>query len=536
MPFSVNIRRDNLAKLFPAFILVEDSGRFIDVGPSLAQHLPEFGQGENLADHFTIGGNKGDLGFEAMANSGSLIELYAVTQSLRLSGMVLPSDNGWLITARHLPLQFSLESGDWQMSDFGPDDPVVAGLLLSGLQKAMLEEAKQGAVDLERQRQRSIKMLQRFSQMAGYMAHDFNNLLSIIQLKSGQLLDDQTLSRRNWRIGKAIKETAARGAKLTQSLMTLSKQKYDSSTPMPIDQLIRQNLEFLRSLCGNKSSLTVDLRSDGAFVRCNESHLLNCLVNIVGNARDAIEVAGNINISTAIVSTNLSSAKMPKQPPVRDYVLVTVADNGPGMSEAVIQQAFELLFSTKPTGNGIGLASVLDFARQMGGDARIDSSPGSGTSVHIYLPVMAQCDVPPDLPLAGDRSNAAEGGANGRLAGRALLVEDEPFALESLGELLRGWGLTVTMFDNAIEAREEIERRADLPFDLLLSDVLLAGISGIDLARYANSVSPQTRIILMSGFVPEDLLLEPDWQFVRKPLDPVSLRKTLAAVLDLPPN
>lgn len=536
MPYSVEMHRNNLEKLFPAFILVDDSGRISDVGASLAQHLPGIGQGENLADHLVIDENKRELGFEVLARDGKAIELFAIAKPLRLAGIVLAANNEWFIAARHLPLVFSLDSDEWHMSDFGPDDPILAGLMLAGLQKAMLVEAKHNAADLEHQRQRSVKLLQRFTQLSGFMAHDFNNLLSIIQLKAGQLLDGQTLSRRNWQFGKAIQETAERGAKLTQTLMTLSKQRYDKSTLLAIDRVLLQNVEFLRSLCGNKAGLTVDLQSDNAFVECNESQFLNCIVNIVVNAREAMDKSGSINIKSTIVTTALSCDKRRLQPPVGQYVMITVTDNGSGMSETIVQQAFEPLFSTKPTGNGIGLASVLDFARQMGGDAHIDSCPASGTSVHIYLPVMAQSDAPQGQSFDGNRDNAADKGTELRFAGRVLLVEDEPFALEALGELLSGWGLAVTMAKDASAGRKQIDSSADLPFDLLLSDVLLSDGSGIDLARYVNTVSPRTRVMLMSGYVPEDFVLEPDWHFSRKPLNPALLRTAVAAKLALPSN
>lgn len=513
---AIEIDNARLGQLFPAFILIDPQGSIAALGPSLLRHFPGITPGSQLADHFKLDDGFDEARLADLAASGDLLQLVCRTGTLRLSGSVVATGSGYLLAVRHLPSQFALLSETLQMSDFGPDDPIVPGMLLVGLQKAMLEESQANALDLARERQRSINLLDRFSRVAGFMAHDFNNFLSIIRLNADRIAGSPNEGARNGRLARIITEMAERGSEITRSLMTLSRQRYDTRLPIVIDDLIRENYAFLKTIVGTKAQLELALEAPARAVETSRVAVLNCIMNLLINARDAMPDGGTITISTAIRQAALQQAPSP----ARDHIALVVRDSGVGMEGEVLSRAFEPLFSTKATGNGIGLASVLDFARELGGDACLDSRPGEGATVYMYLPA---------APLARDEAPAAPAAAvSSQAMPRVLLVEDEPYALEALAEVLESLDFDVVPCLDAGEARRAL---AESDFDLLLSDIVLGGESGIDLAHAALADRPALSVILMSGYVPDTEAIPPEWQFIRKPIDSSLLQDMALRVL-----
>ena len=203
---------------------------------------------------------------------------------------------------------------------------------------------------------------------------------------------------------------------------------------------------------------------------------------------------------------------------LRRYVAVRLSDSGPGMSAAVLSRVFEPLFSTKPHGSGIGLASVQEFALEMEGEVCLDAVAGEGTSVYLYLP-LAAVSAPDDADLASPP--AASVSATGL---RVLIVEDEPYALEALCELVEGMGHTACAAANAAAAQDIMLAG---PCDLMLSDVVLPGVGGLELARWVEARQPGIPVVLMSGYVPDARQMSARWTFIRKPIDTEQLRKVL---------
>ena len=247
---------------------------------------------------------------------------------------------------------------------------------------------------------------------------------------------------------------------------------------------------------------------------------MNCIVNLLINAREAMPSGGSVVLSSTLSDVCPSTGARGR------FVLLQCQDTGIGMDDETQARAFDLFFTTKRRGSGIGLASVKDFAAESGGNVMVRSRLGAGTCVTIILPL-----VPPGPRLALDEADTTAPATlpeSARCRHRVLIVEDEAYALEALSELLADDDFIVSSALSAAEAKRCLDEQAH---DLLLTDVVMPGESGIELALWVADRYPDTRIMLMSGFVPEHDTLQPDWRYIRKPLDSQRLCEMIRAAL-----
>lgn len=523
-------RLDRIFALLPSAIFVDYLGQIQDVGPSLQRNMPNIKRGDRLDFHFSWTGGVGvEQWIDATRPDGG-IEFISRCGTFRLTGAAIAAEQGWLIPLRLMPTQGMLDIGTLQIADFGPDDPMVHSLLLLSMQRAMLEEAEEAATELARARQRSQSLLDRISRVAGYMAHDFNNFLSIIRLNAQRITDESQVGARTERLVRIIMETIDRGSGITRSLMTLSKQRYDSGVAIDGDKILKENIIFFRTIVGNKISIDLECSQEDVIIEVNKIGLINSVLNILINSRDAMPDGGAIKIVTNVTSQKIRGDDLP-----RYYYSVTIQDSGEGMSAPVLSQAFEPLFSTKSHGNGIGLASVLDFCREMGGDACIDSTLGIGTILHMYIPVL-QYGVSQPEPAA-EPSEASDLAIFVQTAkSHVLVLEDEPYALEALSEMLEGWGITVTACATVEDAWSALRAPQSDPIRLIICDVLLGTADGLEFAEAACAISPDLAVILMSGYVPDAKRFAANWQFIRKPLNLQSFKQMVDAALGSVPR
>ena len=437
-------------------------------------------------------------------------------------GMIVPVDQGYLLAMNMVPAAFALERAVMQMSDFGVADTMVSGMLLVGMQRALLEESRQIAKELAAERERNLYLIERARRFAGYTAHDFNNMLSIITLNSARIAQAETLPEEARRRIAIIQETATRGAEIASALMTLANQKHDSPQVVDVDALLVAQQGYFAHIAGSMIEVRMDLQAGGARVMAATSGLLNSVINLVINARQAMPDGGTIDIVTAVLCSDDRTCRAAQSPP-GGCVVISVRDTGCGMSDVVMRRVFEPFYSTKPHGSGMGLASVLEFAREFGGDVQCRSQVGAGATFDICLPVIDQDAVPriahpaPAVP-AGDAP--AEHGLS------VLLVEDEPYARDALDEMLSASGFVVTSAETFEEGMAQVDRQR---FDILLTDVRLHEASGIDLAKLAWRNRHVDRVILMSGYVPDAEALDSAWSFVRKPVDVDNLCRMMRA-------
>jgi PAS domain S-box-containing protein len=377
--------------------------------------------------------------------------------------------------------------------------------------------------DQSRQAQR----LNAIGQLTGGVAHEFNNLLQVIlgNLESlGEVIRGQAdASERLERIMRAVR----RGGELTQQLLAFSrKQPLRPEVFHPKGEL--QSLEYLvRATVGAQYQIAVDVAPEASYVCADASQLANALLNLVLNSRDAMPAGGSIGIRAR--DTVVDAARAARlEIPVGQYLEIEVADNGTGMTEEVAAHAIEPFFTTKEVGKGtgLGLSMVHGFARQSGGAMEIDTEPGKGTTVRLFLPAIAASpdQVPGKLRLQPVRQRNVA----------VLAVEDDPDVLATTVSMLRGLGYRAIGATNGPSALAALEHAGHI--DVLFTDMIMPeGMSGPELARQARNLRPDLKVVYTSGYtenaVPADRAGNEDITLIRKPYSQDDLAAAMNRVI-----
>lgn len=517
----VTVNAEQIGALLPSYLHLDVNLQITDIGPALKRHLPTLSIGDDFAEIFVIF-NYEVAQFFADCDGVKALRIQSRDQSIVLYGAAMSHPQGYLLAVRHVISDEHLVSGKLHLQDFGHFDDMVLSTMLFALQRAMLSESEATAIELAHERQRGTRMLERMSRMAGYMAHDFNNLLSIIRLNTDRLLRAFSHDEKIGSIANIIQETASRGSEMTQSLMTLSQQRVDTTIPMIIDDIIDKNASFFANVVGPNVKLHIELNGQNRKSIISYNGLLHSIINLLVNAREAMPRGGNVTLSTLILDGPTVSDDGDEPSQLRESIMIRIADDGPGMKDSLASRAFEPLFSSKPNGTGLGLASVRDFAVETGGDAWLKSAQGEGTSVYLQLPTVGQpVDIKPEQVHSLAHIDLDAAGKH-----KILLVEDEPYALEALAEMLEGEGYAVTPCSTSNDAVMALEQDA---YHLLLTDIVMAGKDGTDIARRACAGQPAIKVVLMSGYMPDSASFEPGWMFMPKPMDSAELLKLISA-------
>jgi signal transduction histidine kinase/CheY-like chemotaxis protein len=373
---------------------------------------------------------------------------------------------------------------------------IVGGLLcitlMGGLIFLLLEDGKR-----RRQAEQNLAQAQKLETLGlltGGIAHDFNNLLTVmigslekLKRKTGGPTADADAQR-------AI-ETALRSARqaagLTSSLLSYSRQQTLAPRVVDVNAFMTNMCDIVSRTVGEAYDVGCQTDDTVGLVEVDESQLGAAVLNLAVNARDAMPDGGSITFLTRPVSKPSGDARLKLQ--AGEYTRITVKDNGPGMPPNVLARAFEPFFSTKGLGRGtgLGLAQVEGFLRQSGGAADIESAPGKGTSVHLYL------------PRSGKRLAEAHGHAPVQhqqtgVSLKILLVEDEREVRNNSAELLRDLGHTVVACASSAEGLAALGAGT---FDLLFTDVILGGeMNGVELSEAAQRLQPKLRVLLTTGY------------------------------------
>ena len=512
-----------IGALLPAFLHIDKQLNISAMGPGILRHLPHVRIGMPCAEAFNIV-NYDTAQFLQEGVNVQPVSLIARDIDVHLSGAAIFHEAGCLLAVRFAITEEMFADSSMDLSDFGHADPVILSTMLIVLQRAMLEESQANAIELAHARQRSTDLLERTSRVAGYMAHDFNNLLSVIRLNTDRLSRQFGKDEKIGKLVEIIQEMAARGSDITQSLMTLSLQRTDTRQPLSVDQVIHDNMGILDSVVGPNISLKLTLNANDRKCVVSYSDFLNALINLLINAREAMPMGGQIALSSSvgvglIKGDGDTDADMAQS---GSYIAIQIADTGVGMSDALLSRAFEPQFSSKPNGTGLGLASVRNFAVETGGDVWLESAEGKGTTAYLHLPILKTV-----APLVAVSSAVAHAGASDALGKqRILLVEDEPYALEALVEMLEAEGYAVTPCASGEEALIALGQDA---YDVLLTDVVMPGQNGTEVARDACIAQPSIKVILMSGYVPDSAALQPGWLFLHKPMESAKLLQLISA-------
>jgi CheY-like chemotaxis protein len=328
--------------------------------------------------------------------------------------------------------------------------------------------------------------------LTGGIAHDFNNLLAVI-LGRLQLLDEELPDKpelQDW-VRSSI-QAVDRGATLTKSLVAFSRRQTLAPIELDLNAVIDDIEAMLRQTLGEAYELRVSKAPELWPVAADPGQLQSALLNLVLNARDAMLKDATVTIATANATLDGEYAGTHNEVRPGDYVALIVSDTGIGMSHEVAQRAFEPFFTTKDVGkgSGLGLSMVYGFVKQSGGHVTIDSEPGEGTSVRVYLPRKVDGGQAP--AKAASVPTATRGTAT------ILVVEDNDDLRRLTRLQLERLGYTVHEAGHGAEAIRIL--RENLGIDLLLSDVLLPqGMSGPELAEVAMALLPKIKVIFMSG-------------------------------------
>ncbi|MDP3657180.1 MAG: PAS domain S-box protein [Brevundimonas sp.] len=388
-------------------------------------------------------------------------------------------------------------------------------LLEERVGEALAEKAKAEADLMHAQRMEAV------GRLTGGVAHDFNNLLTVVIGALDIILRSPDDAAKRQKLGEAALAAARRGEGLTHQLLAFSRRQALRPQAMDLNDQIRESEPLLRRAVGEAVQFKLKLRRGGATVSVDPSQFEAALLNLVVNARDAVEDKGRITVQTK--SCTVQPGEVPDLA-AGDYVCVTVSDNGSGMSPELIGRVFEPFFTTKGVGKGtgLGLSQVYGFARQSGGAAHISSTLGRGTEIRLYLPPLSgEATAPP--PAASSSSTRSI------VAGRRLLLVEDDVSVAAVAlELLEGLGLEVRAVETGPQARDLLKRER---FDIMLSDVVMpGGMTGIELARLCGRDHPGMSVVLTSGYAGEDVdaaLADAPWPFLRKPYSGEQLAKVL---------
>jgi PAS domain S-box-containing protein len=354
--------------------------------------------------------------------------------------------------------------------------------------------------NLRRQLLQSQKM-EAIGQLTGGIAHDFNNLLAItlgaLELQQPLVAGNPEAEHRR----QVALKAALRGAELTRRLLAFSSMRQFKSVPVNLCHSVRNTMELATRLVGPEIKTILKMDEYIPMVLVDPAGLESALLNLVINARDAMPRGGGLTIHTRTVELEESfTSTLSGNVKPGAYACISVTDTGTGMSVEVAERAFEPFFTTKARGRGtgLGLSTVYGFVKQSGGGIRIDSEPGFGATINLYLPLAADIQQKP-APDSGPKSVAKKRGV-------VLIVDDEPDLVEIAVCYLKAVGYTVLSAKNGKEALAIIENHSGI--DAMVTDIVMGGgMDGMELAQSVRRLSPGTRVVYSSGF-PTDALSE----------------------------
>jgi PAS domain S-box-containing protein len=341
------------------------------------------------------------------------------------------------------------------------------------------------------ERSQQAQRLESLGQLSGGIAHDFNNLLAVIvncAVFAAEELNDHDAARAD--IGR-IQAAADRAVRLVRQLLIFSRREPVCQEVLDLVEVVADLQELLARTIGEQIQLIVRVDSKLPLVLADHGQIEQVVMNLAVNARDAMPGGGTLTIETGVTELDAEQAGLYGTMKPGRYVSLSVSDTGLGMSPEVVARAFEPFFTTKPKGegSGLGLATVYGLVKEFGGHITLYSEPGVGTSVRIYL-------APADRAAPGPSRPTKDPVVPGR-GETIFLVEDEEAMREVAARILRRNGFDVVEVASAGEA---LTRLAEIPCHLLVTDVIMPKMSGLDLARAAREIRPDLSVLFMSGY------------------------------------
>jgi PAS domain S-box-containing protein len=446
------------------------------------------------------------------------------------------SADGWATRAvrrrdgRELPVEISCSA---VRTDSGPIviaviRDITARLAAQAEQQRLRDEAEHQKIEVRLHRTQRLESL---GQLAGGIAHDFNNLLAVILNYASFIIEDGA-GTPYADDAERIAHAGRRGSELTHQLLAFARREVVRPRPLDVNDVVTDVKHMLGRSIGEHITLVAELAPDLPAVMADPGQLEQVLVNLAVNARDAMPTGGRLTIDTASVNVDpdpdpdSGAGHTPPRsgPESCGYVRIRVSDDGSGMPSDVVEKAFDPFFTTKPSGQGtgLGLATVYGIVTQAGGTVQIYSEFGLGTTITILLPVT---DRTPQTDTAATEQEDFRGhGAT------VLLVEDEPTLRDVTARILHRGGYAVLSAADGVEALALAEQHPG-PIDVLLTDVVMPGMLGKELAEHITKLREHTRVVYMSGYAQPVLTshgtLDPDVFLLEKPFTSTELLAVL---------
>ena len=410
-----------------------------------------------------------------------------------------------------------------QLDDTATRLAIALNMLLDDVAFGVAEQRK--VEDRLRQSQK----MEAIGNLAGGIAHDFNNMLFVILGFTDVVLEQLEPNGSAHADLVQVKLAAERARDLTRQLLTFSRRQVHQPRSLDPNAILLGMDRILRSMLGDDVEVALHLGSRLGRIRADPGQLEQVIMNLLVNARDAMPHGGKVTIETANVELSAEQVRHHPEVAPGPYVMLAVTDTGHGIPAGVRERIFEPFFTTKPfgQGTGLGLAIVFGIVRQSRGDIWVDSESGRGTTFKIYLPR--------DEQGVEDTAALERRPPPSRGSETVLLVEDDPQVRLVARTILRHDGYNVLEAPGATEALEIGERYSGR-IHMLLTDVVMPGLSGSQLAERAVALRPELRVLYMSGYADHSLaqhgILDTAIDFVQKPITREALLRKIREVLD----
>ena len=405
----------------------------------------------------------------------------------------------------------------------------LVGLVSLALRRTRAFYAEADRRELAEQALRKSQKMEAVGQLTGGVAHDFNNLLTIIIGNIGIAKRGVVEARAERALDNAL-VGAERAAQLTQRLLAFSRRQPLNPRVLDVNKLILSISDLLTRTLGENIKLETISGAGLWKVEADASEMESTLLNLALNARDSMPEGGKLTIETSNAYLDDEFCRQQEELTPGQYILIAISDSGSGMSAETIDRAFEPFFTTKEAGKGpgLGLSQVYGFMKQSNGHVKIYSEPGEGTTIKLYLP-RREGD---EAAVSGDDQAGSDRGREETI----LIVEDDDGVRQYASEILRDLNYQVIEAKDSASALRLLE--ANKKFDLLLTDVVLPGKNGRELATEIDRRRPGTKILFMTGYSRNAIVhhgrLDPGTELIQKPLIERDLARKIRQVLDNP--
>jgi two-component system cell cycle sensor histidine kinase/response regulator CckA len=394
--------------------------------------------------------------------------------------------------ALSLTYRYRHAGGDWRILE-----ATATNLLAEPEVEAIVFNSRDVTEHAETEQQlRQAQKMDAIGRLAGGVAHDFNNLLTVIRGNAELLLGDMSDTDPRRPDADEILLAAERAAGLTRQLLAFSRRQVVQPKVVDLNAVVRNVSKMLQRLIGEDVELVLDLGGDVGFILADPGQLEQVLLNLCVNARDAMPKGGRLTISSAGGAPITTEWPVHEPGPPQRHARLVVSDKGTGMSATVLDHLFEPFFTTKERGTGLGLATVYGIVKQAGGDIGVASEPGVGTTITIRLPSVE--------PPAEPQDSASDAPAVARGTETVLVVDDEAPLRRTARRVLEGGGYRVLEADSGASALVLVAALEE-PLHLLLTDVVMPGMSGTELATRLCETHPALRVLYMSGYTDDTI-------------------------------